>query len=34
MAMLLKEFNDLFSWKVMNKVDEVVKHRLMLAAQA
>jgi hypothetical protein len=28
LALLLDEFNELFSWKVMNKADEIVKHRL------
>lgn len=27
MQLLLKEFNDLFSWKVMQKADEIAKHK-------
>lgn len=28
---LLAEFNDIFNWKVMTKMDEIEKHRMLAA---
>jgi hypothetical protein len=31
LSTLYEEFTELFSWKVMNKADEIVKHRSNMA---